>query len=75
MHNAMYSLKYKNIKIYTEIVKLSPVDRDLAYLQALQYSKVYGAVQISPVDRDLAYLQVIQYSKVYGEVQISPVDG
>ena len=25
---------------------MSPVDRDLAYLQVIQYSKVYGAVQI-----------------------------
>ena len=49
---------------------MSPVDRDLAYLQGLQYSKVYGAVQISPVDRDLAYLQALQYSEVYGEVHI-----
>ena len=30
--------------------KLSPVDRDLGYLEGLQYSKVYGAVQMSPVD-------------------------
>ena len=49
---------------------MSLVDRDMAYLQVLQYSKVYGAVQMSPVDRDLAYLQGLQYSKVYGEVQI-----
>ena len=38
----------------------------MAYLQGLQYSKVYDEVQMSHVDRDLAYLQVLQYSKVYG---------